>query len=173
MAVKLRSVVAGIVGLAALAVPATADAGPARGGDHCVQDVVGQLPSGEYELSAPVCYSSLREAMTAVGVDVRGLESVSAATLDQNDLISSTIGVHYNGFNQTGSSITVSGVNCLGGYVNLSVAWRNRVSSTLNGCPAVRHFSGLDLTGISQTTLGSGGNLSTLNNLADSIQYTT
>ena len=85
---------------------------------------------------------------------------------------SGTLGVHYDGSNFTGSSITVSGTSCSGGYTNLSTDWRNRISSTVNGCPVVRFFDGVNLSGISETRLTSG-NLIALNNRSDSIQYSS
>lgn len=122
--------------------------------EHCVVTVTGVAPSGELEVGEPTCHATPEAALAAAAA-------------------SDVIGIHYDGFNFTGSSFTVVGDSCIGGYLNLSSTWNNRVSSTWNGCPRVRHWDGYDLTGIAQTTLAPGGNLSTLNNKASSIQYLT
>ncbi len=79
--------------------------------------------------------------------------------------------MHYDGSNLTGSTLTVNGGACSGGYTNLSATWINRISSTLNYCPLVRHYDGYNLTGSSQTTTTTSWNLTSLNNLANSVQY--
>lgn len=170
----LALVVLGSIGgmtVADAASAGTPAAAPA--GQHCVVHVVGQEPSGEYRLSAPSCYSTYAAAMRSLGVDTSGLRTVTPQSVAEAGLLSSTIGTHYDGSGYSGASISVGGVDCSGGYINLSVDWRNRVSSTSNGCPRIRHFSGLNLTGSSQDTVSPGGNLTTLNNSADSIQYLT
>lgn len=140
-------------------------------GEHCVVRVEGQHRSGELLLSSEVCFGTLAEALASAGVDVDpGDSTVSMRTVSQEDLLaaSSVLGVHYDGFNWTGASITVSGTTCGGGYTNLSSAWINRVSSTFNGCPTVRFFDGYDKTGSSEVAVG---NLGALNNRTNSIQY--
>lgn len=163
----IASVAASTVAMA-IGLP-VADAAPK--GEHCVVHVVGQRPSGEYELGTPSCHPTFRQAVGSLGIDAGSPAEVAASP--RAAALLASIGVHYDGLNKTGASITVSGVDCLGGYVNLTVPWRNRISSTLNGCPRIRHFDGLDLTGGQQSTVQPGGNLTTLDNRADSIQYTT
>jgi hypothetical protein len=148
------------IGVVALSAPATA-APPEQ---HCVVDVVGQEPDGQLVLSEERCYRSFDQAQADAAVPPGG-DSVMA-------LSGGTLGVHYDGSNFTGSSITVSGTSCSGGYTNLTTTWRNRVSSTMNGCPVVRFFDGINLTGASETMLASG-NLIYMNNKSDSIQYTS
>jgi hypothetical protein len=82
------------------------------------------------------------------------------------------IGSHFDGFGYSGSSFSVEGSDCYGGYLNLTGWWANRVSSTINGCPAIRHYYWPDLGGSYETTSGFGGNLNALNNLSESISYT-
>jgi hypothetical protein len=82
-----------------------------------------------------------------------------------------TIGVHFDGFSFTGDSFTVVGDDCSGGWLNLSASWVNRISSTMHGCPRIRHFDGYNLTFTSQTTVAPGGNLLLLANATNSIQY--
>lgn len=137
--------------------------------EHCVVHVVGQKPSGELVTSDAACYSSLEEAMVREGVGAWGtgasLLAAAAATF--------TIGIHYDGLNFTGASTSVVGSDCSGGWLNVSAAWNNRISSTEHGCPKIRHYSGVNLTGSFQTTYSPGGNLTTLNNLTSSIRYLT
>ena len=83
------------------------------------------------------------------------------------------IGIHYDGGSFTGATMTVVGSNCSGGWLNVSAAWNNRISSTEHGCPRIRHYNGANLTGASQTTVAPGGNLTSLNNATTSIRYLT
>lgn len=137
---------------------ASAEESGSRTIEHCLLNVNGQLPTGEYTTDPIECFETHDEVL----FEIHGGAAARAV-----------IGTHYDGLNKTGSTLTVNGVNCLGGYVNLTPTWVNRVSSTANGCPIVRHYNGANLTGSSQSTTPSSFNLSTLNNLADSIQYTT
>jgi hypothetical protein len=129
---------------------------------HCAATVVGQKASGEYVLSPMVCRASRDAALEAVGaVSTSGFSTQSTFT----------IGTHFDGAGFTGSSFSVTGSDCNGGWLNLSSTWDNRVSSTLNGCPTVRHYDGDNLSGSSQATTGGGGDLTTLNNKTQSIKY--
>lgn len=125
--------------------------------EHCVVRVIDVRDSGEMRTTEPMCGSSREAAMSAVSA------GGSATTF--------AIGVHFDGPAYTGSSFTVVGDDCTGGWLNLNAAWINRVSSTLHGCPRIRHFDRYNLTGTSQTTLAPGANLSALNNAANSLQY--
>jgi hypothetical protein len=81
------------------------------------------------------------------------------------------IGVHWDGPGLTGSSFTVIGSSCSGGWLNLNALWTNRVSSTQNYCPVIRHYDGYGLTGSHEDTYAPGGNLGFMNNATNSIQY--
>jgi hypothetical protein len=140
------------------------------GGDHCVVHVVGQKTSGELVLSEPHCYDTFDEAMSREGVGAWG---VGAALRVEIAAATFTIGTHYDGANFTGASTSVVGSTCAGGWLNTSATWNNRISSTLNGCPRIRHYSGANLTGSFETTFSPGGNLGPLNNQTSSIQYLT
>jgi hypothetical protein len=153
--------VAGL-GLLAIATPAGA-AAPRE--QHCVVDVIGQEPDGELLLSEPTCYRTFDQAQA----DARVAPASDGAST-QALTASSVLAVHYDGPNFTGSSITVSGTTCGGGYTNLTTDWRNRISSSLNGCSVVRFFDGLNLTGANESQFASG-NLVFLNNRADSVRY--
>lgn len=138
---------------------------------HCVVHVLGQKPGGELTVSQPACYPGLDEAMAAERVDAWGpgasteVQGMAAATF--------VIGTHFDGAGFTGASMSVVGSDCGGGWLNVSAAWNNRISSTLNGCPRVRHHAGANLTGTSETTYAPGGNLGALNNQTSSIRYLT
>jgi hypothetical protein len=153
---RITAILVGITIVLVSAGPATA---AERGrADQCVVHVVDQLASGELIVSDPECYSSFAVAMQAEG-------ATAAASF--------VIGYHYDGAGFSGASTTVMGTNCSGGWLNLSAAWNNRISSTKSGCPRIRHFNGANLTGSSETTLSPGGNLTALNNASTSIQYLT
>lgn len=146
-------------------------AGAADAADQCVVHVLGERASGELILSERACYTTFLGAMRAEGVDAWGrgasrkVAGLAAATF--------VIGTHYDGGNFSGTSTSVVGSDCGGGWLNTSSAWNNRISSTLNGCPRIRHFNGANLTGANESTYGNGGTLGPLNNLTSSIQYTS
>ena len=86
---------------------------------------------------------------------------------------SSLIGVHFDSPNLSGSSFAVYGNNCLGGYINMSGWWANRVSSTQHGiCTRVKHHDYANKGGSYQSTWWGGGALSYMTNRANSISYT-
>jgi hypothetical protein len=140
----------------ASAAPA-APAAPGTTGDHCVVQVTGQEASGELTTSAPRCYASFAEGQRSFA----GLADFE-------------LGRHCDGANLGAPCTSVVGSGCTGGWLNVSAAWNNRISSTLNGCPTINHF---DLSGLSGSVEATGGigttdNLTTLDNRTTSIQYT-
>ncbi len=136
----------------------TTSGGAAPAVEHCVVRVTDIDPSGQMHLTDPACSSTRAAALRRVGL-------TEAALADW------PIGVHYDGAGLTGSSLTVVGADCTGGWLNLPAGWSNRVSSTSHGCPRIRHFDGYWLVSPEETTLYPGGNLLALNNKASSIQY--
>ena len=126
--------------------------------EHCVIVVVDQEPDGELITTEPECSASrpvaLQRARSASG---------RASTF--------VIGAHYDGFAYGGSSLSVLGDDCLGGWLNVPAGWNNRISSTSHGCPQIRHFDGYYLVTPEQTTFPPGANLILLNNRTSSIQY--
>lgn len=172
-----RTAAAVAVGAVAVTVPGAASAQTADEPQeqHCVLHIIGQEPGGRFITDEPVCYPTLAEALADAGVPLshaalRG--GVSGAEADAAvQAASGTLGVHYDGANRTGSSITVSGGDCNGGYVNLTSAWTNRISSTLNSCEAVNFWDGFDKTGGYEPTTTGTNNLSSMNNQANSIGY--
>ena len=162
--------------LAAVAAIVLAYAHPAstlssRPRNQCVVHVVGHRATGELVLSERHCYTTFLGAMRAEGVDAWGkgaaaeVEGLAAATF--------TLATHYDGANNSGASTSVVGSDCGGGWLNTVAAWDNRSQLDPQRLPHVRHYDGDDLTGANETTLGSGGNLTGLNNKTNSIQYLT
>lgn len=172
-----RTAVAAAAGALVAALPAGAGAAPAPGDrvEHCVLHVVGQEDSGRFITDGPYCYPTLAEALAEAGADVAprvAAGGVSAAEVDGIvGAASVTLGVHFDGANRTGSSITISGGDCNGGYVNLTSTWINRISSTSNSCDVVNFWDGYDKTGSYEGTTPSTVNLGSSNNLANSVGY--
>ncbi len=146
--------------------------------DQCVVRVTGQEDDGRLLTSAPVCYPTIAEALTAAGVELDpGLTDLTFEQIEESGALESAvesaglIGVHWDGANRSGASISISGADCSGGYHNLSSTWINRISSTWNGCPSVLFYDGYDKTGSYEVTTSSSVNLGSLNNAANSIGY--
>ena len=142
-----------VLGTTAVGVEQGAAAAPPV--EHCAVRVTGMDPDGHLRTTAPVCSSD----------QVRAQRSVMTASSDF------PIGVHWDGPGLTGSSFTVVGSSCSGGWLNLNSLWINRVSSTQNFCRVIRHFDGYNLTGAAEDTFYPGANLGFLNNATNSIQY--
>lgn len=176
--------------LVALTLAATALAGPSTeavdetmaGAEHCVIEVIDQLETGELIMSDPACFETFAAAMAnasrgSVRVDpgTRGAEVFADASLSAA-LSTFTIGIHYDGYSGSGSSITVVGSACNGGYWNTPAAWDNRISSSWNGCHRLAHYDGPNKTGSYGSTWGTGSvhNVpSYINNKAESIRYSS
>ena len=183
---RVAVVVAAIAAIVLVPSPAGADPGPEQ---HCVVVVDGGGGKGpELEVIDQRCFDQFSEVLDAVGAPADIRENVTSPDeLSSSDMrrlaptpgserpptysASAIIGIHYDGFSASGSSFSVSGSNCAGGYLNVSTAWNNRISSTVNGCPTIRHVDGFNLVGTSESTTGGGGNLSYMNNRTSSIQY--
>ena len=176
-----RSVLAAGAAAATAAAVLVPTAGPASATEaditpHCVIQIEGILDTGEFVTAEPVCFGTLAEALATAGLDVDPAARIDVADVVADELVaaaaaSGPIGIHYDGFNTTGASITVTGSDCAGGYLNLSATWINRISSTINFCPVVRFFDGFDKSGASEATTPAQTNLSPLNNASNSIQY--
>lgn len=116
---------------------------------HCTVEVTGQDASGQFTTTEPRCSRSRPDEVQS--------------------LSSSTLAVHYSGGNFTGSTFTVTGSGCSGGWLNFPSEWTNVISSTWSGC-AVSHFDYFYLTGDVEVTYGSS-NLGSLNNRTNSARY--
>lgn len=139
---------------------------------HCVVEVVGQDDDGQYRLSKERCYTEYDEAVGSLGLgaDLDSPADAQAAAAAASMVLAS----HFDGAGWTGSSFSVSGADCLGGYINLPAAWDNVISSTYSwSCPRVRHWTGWGKTGSFQDTIPSGNLVAPVNNAVTSIQYLT
>jgi hypothetical protein len=161
---RVAVVVTSAVAAAAVVVgvPTASSAEPVRAApteEHCVVRVIGQAGDGELRTTEPVCAPTRAVALQ------RAIRQIGVQEADW------AIGIHFDGPAYTGSSFTVVGADCTGGWLNLNASWINRVSSTMHGCPRIRHFDGYNLATPSETTLSPGANLITNNNKTNSIQY--
>ena len=143
---------------------------------HCVYFVLDQANDGELTMSEE-CFATFAESIaTASG----GAVQIAAGATPQSFVngggaaaASSTIGIHYDGYDGTGSSITVVGSSCSGGWWNTPWWFDNKTSSSYAGCYRLRHYDGPNLTGANYTTYGSGTthNLYAFNNRTESVRY--
>ena len=127
-------------------------AGAARAEQHCYVQVVDRKPSGELVTTAPSCYDSMAEMQQAAS-------SPSTRSRRASTTSSFALDTHYDQPNLTGSSTTVYGSDCLGGWLNTSAYWAANMASTASGCNRVRHHLGTNLTGTYQDIFSPGGNL--------------
>ncbi len=147
---------------------------------HCVVVVEGQKSTGELVMGDPVCFGSFSEAFEettgqavpagTVGADVFTDTQIAALAA------SFTIGIHYSGTNGSGSSISVVGDSCVGGWWNTPPAWSNQISSSYNGCPVLRYYDRpgkIDLLG-KTSGAGTTKNLpAPANDMAESVTYSS
>jgi len=150
------------------------------GVDHCVADVVDQTSDGELVLGEARCFGTFSEALTEAsgGAVSLALETPGSAVFT-DDLVgklagSFTLGIHFDGYNGGGSSISISGSSCSGGYWNAVGWWGNRISSSWNGCYHLRHYDNPSKSGSSFNTYGGGqiDNISSwFNNRTESVAY--
>lgn len=168
-----------VVALAAATFIAMGAPGWAAPAEHCVVEVVDQLPDGELVTSDPVCFHRFSDAAGYIAGQPVDLPAGNAiAAIDSLGGLTSlsgtfTLGIHFDGLGGTGSSISVVGSSCTGGYWNTTPAWDNRISSSYNGCYRLIHYPNPDNLGFGESTygIGSTSNLTTLNNDAESISY--
>lgn len=150
--------------------------------EHCVVEVVSQSADGEFVLSDPLCFRSLSEAMTyAAGGAVAGEElselsgpQLFAEPSSGQVLYTFTLGIHFDGTNGSGSSISVVGSSCTGGWWNTGGTWANRISSSWNGCYRLRHYDLPNKSGTWADTTGVGqtDNIpAAMNNRTESVAY--
>jgi hypothetical protein len=157
--------------LALSVVVSVGTASAAKTNEHCVARVIGRSESGELQLSTPVCYSTYSAVLANAGGSVGTKRAGSGGGVTTMSGGTFIIGSHFDGAGFSGASFSVEGVDCYGGYLNLTGWWANRVSSTINGCPTITHFVWPNLVGGSENTTGFGGNPTSLDNLSESIRY--
>ncbi len=125
----------------------------------CILQVIGQEKDLEYVTAPMECWLVASGDRAAPWAKAGG--GVTTASF-------SNVGYNFDGANFTGSSITVAGTVCNGGWLNLSWDWINRISSTSSPC-WVGHYDGYGLTGSGEYL--TYGNLSWVNNAANSLVY--
>lgn len=138
-----------------------------------------QLSTGQLVLSGSRCYSTFAEAMMDASSGSLVLPPATPSHILSSDnqvaaeVSSFTLGVHFDGANGSGSSITVTGSGCNGGWWNTGASWANRISSTYNGCGRLAHYDLPNKGGSVESTYGVGttDNLGILNNRAESVAY--
>jgi len=94
--------------------------------------------------------------------------------VEGSSLASFTLGIHFDGSNGSGSSISIVGTGCSGGWWNTGGSWANRISSSKNGCYRLTHHDYPNRGGDSEDTVGAGAthNLSSsMNNKTESVSY--
>lgn len=175
------------------------EAGETAGEEHCVAAVAEQGRDGEIVLGDLRCY----EHFSAAVLDATNGAIVLSEDQDGESLFtgeyalsgtamvdkdgpaysalgskptSFTLGIHFDGSSGTGSSIAITGSSCTGGYWNATGFWKNRISSSWNGCYRLRHYDYQNKSGSSYTTTGGGqiDNIASwFSNKTESVSYST
>lgn len=147
-------------------------------GRHCVLVVIGQQDSGELIMAGEECFGTFAEAVTTAsgGAVVAPPSATPESFLSGSGgvLMSTfTLGIHYDGYGESGTSYTVVGSSCSGGWWNTPSSFDNKTSSSYNGCYKLRHYDYANRGGSSYSTYGSGStqNLYSFNNRTESVQY--
>lgn len=159
-----------------MAAPAAAGAAPKaqQKDSHCVMYVLETMEDGELKMSDPTCVATRDEAaeLAALPNFQLGLNGLDGAMYGYGSLF--TLGIHYNGFNGSGSSITVVGSSCTGGWWNTPTWFDNKESSSYNGCGRLRHYDRPNKNGAGANTYGAGTTDNIpgyMNNRAESVAY--
>ena len=167
----------GLVGaLLAVAAPARAATGDVEEGRHCVYQIVGERPTGEFVIGSVQCFDTFSAAtFSATGGSVRLPADMGPDAYARSAIVAATftLGIHYDYYNGAGTSKTVVGSSCSGGYWNTPSSFSNRISSSYNGCRTLVHYDDPGMGGSSATTVGAGQvhNLTWFNNRTESIRY--
>jgi hypothetical protein len=165
-------------------VPAVAQTAEPAAEEHCVAVAVDTANDGRLVLDEPECFSSAAEASEATEdalVTLAASNRLAARSAVADDsggkqvaqALSKTLGIHYDGSGGSGSSITIVGSACTGGYWNASATWKNRINSSYNGCGRLKHYDKPSMVGMMYTTLGVGttDNLGWFANMTESVSY--
>jgi len=155
---KTLITVAMVLGLSALLLLTTAaSASEDSSEEHCGVQVLDQKDSGEFILSKEVCFAEFDDMV---------------AHFDSGTDADYIIGTHYEHSNLNGSSFNVWGSSCIGGWLNVSGSWDNRISSTANGCYRIKHWEDTGTSGARKDTFSPWGNISgVMNDETSSISY--
>ncbi len=142
--------------------------------EHCLVITDGVDSANNLIVKSYKCYGSYGDVLKAAGA-TKSTSSARLGDSPQSFGINSIIGTHYDGTNGTGTSFSVVGSDCNGGGLPVPLGWNDRISSTLNGCPAIYHYENTNYTGGLEITTGVGNltNLGGLNNKTSSLTYRT
>jgi hypothetical protein len=139
-----------LVAITLCALVPTAGAASPRADQHCVLQVTGKdVKTGELRTGPLQC-------QVGAASQIMSLQTIAA--------------VHYTGSNFTGSTLSIVGDSCSGGWLNMPNGWQNVISSTSSSCYTV-HWDLYYLVGDSFATLNPGGNLGPLDNRTNSASY--
>ncbi|KAA3637569.1 MAG: hypothetical protein DWP92_07535 [Armatimonadetes bacterium] len=147
---------------------------------HCVVTTVGQESDGELITTGVECFDTFADAMVfASNGSLLLPRDASGSVLFTDPGVSAmastfTLGVHFDGYSGTGSSTTVVGADCTGGYWNTPAWFDNKISSSYNGCARLKHFDYANASGYLTATTGAGttDNLPySANNKTESVSY--
>jgi hypothetical protein len=155
---RKRFLIATIATMTAIAIPIPASAdGETSKTQQCLMTITGKDASNMFKTTAEKCFNSYAEVLRAAGGE-NIADDITPAEAKNNGVFAllSIIGVHFDANNGTGSSLTVNGSTCVGGGLNVPLAWNDRISSTLNGCPSIVHYENSNYVGSSIITYGSG-----------------
>lgn len=164
-----------VVSLLALSAPVYAG----NGDLHCVVEVEHEQASGQLVGRAARCYQTFAEVISDVSKgSISVPESFTGADLLASPTVAARLsdfilGTHFEGASGSGTSISVTGGSCSGGYWNTGTAWANRISSSYNGCGRLAHYDLPGKSGSVESTYGAGttDNLGFMNNRTESVAY--
>lgn len=170
-----------VVLVTAAAVPATAQGiRPVGMGDsHCVVVVTGETGQGQLIAGSPRCFDDLSEAMGfASAGSLQPAPGAAGDTVSPEGAVAAGVsrfilGIHYEHSGGRGSSVTVVGSSCSGGYWNAPSWLANKISSSYHGCGTLTHHDLPNLGGAAYSTTGIGStqNLPGFNDRAESVRY--
>lgn len=172
------SLAAGLLGLFGIAEPLDRSAVATE--SHCVVTTVGQQSDGELITTDMECFDTFPDAMASASNGSLLLPADSSGSVlftdpDVSAMASTfTLGIHFDGYSGTGSSITVVGSSCTGGYWNSPAWFDNKTSSSYNGCARLKHYNYANASGYLTATTGAGttDNLPySANNKTESVSY--
>lgn len=165
----MRNIWVGVTLSALLLVPPVGSIGAPE--HHCVAFVLGEVPGGELILTEPECFSTYSQVLDRIGDAVE--VGIDRSTESPAPEATFTLGRHFDGTSGTGSSISIVGSSCTGGYWNTGTGWENKISSSYNGCARLRHFDYANAAGSYEDTVGAGqtDNLIGMNNKTESVAY--
>lgn len=147
---------------------------------HCVREVVDQKTGGELNLSGARCYGSFMLAAPDIsGGEVelnpnatgRVLFDGGGGGVEPGGLHARDPSRWYIG---SGTSISIVGSDCSGGWWNTGGSWANRISSSKNGCYRLTHHDYPNTSVASEDTVGAGVThdlRSLMNDKTESVSY--